>query len=200
MMGCSPGDSECAPQETPHQVTITRTFWIGQTEVTQEAFRRVTATNPSAFNGDRLPVDSVNWSDAQAYCKAVGMRLPTEAEWEYAARAGNPSVRYGDLNFVSWYNANSDGKTHPVGQKRPNDFGLYDMLGNVFEWASDWYSPSYYASSPASDPQGPAEGRYRVLRGGSRQHNAMNSRASHRGWYVPGVSNLSTSGVRCAGN
>jgi len=199
-MGCSPGDSECGKEETPHDVAITKDFWIGQTEVTQTAYQRVTGTNPRVFNGDGLPVENVTWNDAQAYCKAVGMRLPTDAEWECAARGGNPSARYGNVNTVAWYNANSNHSAHPVGPKQPNEYGLFDMPGNLFEWVSDWYGDSYYGSSPAADPQGPAEGQYRALRGGSWQYDARNSRASHRCWDVPGVGNCNYTGMRCAGN
>jgi len=130
IMGCSPGDDECYDDEKPpHQVTITKGFWIGQTEVTQEAYQRVIGANPSHFRGDELPVENVNWNEARAYCVAVGMRLPTEAEWEYAARGGNASARYGSLDAVAWYRGNSGGKTHLVGQKQKNAYGLYDMPG-----------------------------------------------------------------------
>jgi serine/threonine-protein kinase len=136
-MGCSPGDSECYDYEQPsHSVNIPQGFWMGQTEVTQEAYRRVTGQDPSRFKGDRLPVEQVNWQEAQAYCEAVGMRLPTEQEWEYAARAGDASPRYGSLEAVAWYNGNSHMQTHEVGQKQPNAWGLYDMLGNVWEWTA----------------------------------------------------------------
>jgi len=167
-MGCSPVDGECYPEEKPaHEVTITRGFWMGQTPVTQEAYQRVSGNNPSHFIGQRLPVEQVSWNDAQAYCEAAGMRLPTEAEWEYAARGGNTSARYGTVDSVAWYGGNSGSKTHEVGQKPANGFGLGDMLGNVWEWVVDWYNDQYYGRSPASDPWGPPSGQSRVLRGGS---------------------------------
>ena len=143
-MGCSRGDSECRENEEPaHQVTITTGFWIGQTPATQEAYQRVMGKNPSYFKGAQLPVENVNWDKARSYCQAVGMRLPTEAEWEYAARAGSTTSRYGDIDQVAWYTANSGSKTHEVAQKQPNAWDLYDMLGNVWEWTSDWYADKY---------------------------------------------------------
>src|SRR5437899_167917 len=123
--------------------------------------------NPSHFHGEQLPVETVTWNQAKRYCEAVGGRLPTEAEWEYAARAGNEASRYGNLNEIAWYDNNSDHKTHDVGQKQANRWGLYDMLGNVWEWVGDWYDEKYYAKSPSVDPTGPTSGKYRVVRGGS---------------------------------
>jgi formylglycine-generating enzyme required for sulfatase activity len=192
-MGCSPGDNECFDDEKPsHEVTISKGFWIGQTLVTQAAYKQVVGVNPSRFKGEQLPVETVSWNDAQSYCRTVGMRLPTEAEWEYAARAGNISSRYGDLDAVAWYSDNSgpqriDGgalyqsdpknyesnliikgnKTHAVGQKQPNAWRLYDMLGNAWEWTADWFGKNYYASSEARDPTGPSSGTYRALGGGA---------------------------------
>jgi formylglycine-generating enzyme required for sulfatase activity len=199
-MGCSPGDSECADDEKPaHQVTITKGFWIGQTEVTQAAYERVTRGNPSHFKGVALPVET-NGVEAGAYCKAVGMRLPTEAEWEYAARGGNPAARYGTLDTIAWYDGNSGNRTHEVGQKQANGYGLYDMLGNVWEWVADWYDPNYYASSPASDPKGPSSGQLRTLtlRGGSWFNGSRFARASIRFWVGPG-GRYDNFGVRYAG-
>jgi formylglycine-generating enzyme required for sulfatase activity len=101
--------------------------------VTQEAWQRIMGSNPSHFKGARLPVEMVSWNDARSYCSKIGMRLPTEAEWEYAARGGNASARYGALDAVAWYKSNSAGQTHEVGQQQANEFGLFDMLGNVWE-------------------------------------------------------------------
>ena len=181
-MGCSPGDGECDADEKPaHRVTITKGFWIGQTEVTQEAFQRAMGSNPSHFQGTSLPVDTVSWNEAQRYCEAVGMRLPTEAEWEYAARAGSTGARYGD-GAIAWHAGNSGGQTHEVAQKQPNTWGLYDMLGNVWEWVADWYAD--YAAGSQSNPHGPASGTYRALRGGSWVDAPWRARASNRGTFV----------------
>jgi formylglycine-generating enzyme required for sulfatase activity len=201
MMGCSPGDSECYDNEKPsHRVTITKGFWMGQTEVTQAAYERVMQGDPEFlfFKGASLPVETITWDEAGAYCKAVGKRLPTEAEWEYAARGGSSEVRYGALDAVAWYDKNSSRKTHPVGRKQANGYGLYDMLGNVWEWVEDWYDEKYYASSPASDPKGPSSGKLRVLRGGSFYNNPRNLRASYRIRSVP-VNQYINFGFRCAG-
>jgi len=138
MMGCSPGDTFCFPDETPHEVTIDQGFWIGQTLVTQGAYKRVTGENPSFYkHGDQFPVDRVDYIDAYGYCVAVGMRLPKEAEWEYAARANTTGARYSDdLDAIAWYKDNSFGHSHEVAQKQPNAFHLYDMLGNMWQWTT----------------------------------------------------------------
>jgi formylglycine-generating enzyme required for sulfatase activity len=199
IMGCSPGDRECPPNEgPPHQVTITAGFWIGQTDVTQLAWRQVKGTDPSYFKGSQLPVETVNWNEAQSYCQAVGMRLPTEAEWEYAARAGSTGSRYADIDQIGWYSANSGGKTHQVMQKQPNAWGLYDMLGNVWQWTEDWYADTY-SGSAETDPHGPASGKYRALRGGSWYFDPAYLRASFRSWLVQEF-RLYDIGFRCLGN
>ena len=170
-MGCSKGDKECQPDEGkgPHEVEITRGFWIGQPEVTQAAYQKLRKTNPTKFRGVDRPVETVSWTDATTFCTQAGLRLPTEAEWEYAARAGSKDARYGDLEKIARYSAKGEDGTKPVRTRDPNAWGLYDMLGNVWEWVADWYDPSYYFDSTAfKDPQGPAsspEGD-RVLRGG----------------------------------
>jgi formylglycine-generating enzyme required for sulfatase activity len=146
--------------------------------VTQEAYQRVTGTNPSHFKGPKLPVETVRWNEAQGYCAAVGMRLPTEAEWEYAARASDATARYGAIGDVAWYSGNSGGKTHDVGQKQANAFGLFDMLGNVWEWVADGYGT--YQAGNATDPQVPSSGQYRALRGGSWYYGPRGVRASVR--------------------
>ena len=197
-MGCSSGDADCDSDESPpHEVTIGKGFWMGQTEVTQEAFQRVLGSNPSNAQGPSLPVESVNWFRAHAYCNAVGMRLPTEAEWEYAARGGSSGLRYGNPGQIAWFHANSDGKTHDVAQKQPNAYELYDLLGNVAEWTADWYAP--YANTAVSDPQGPPNGEYRILRGASCVGGIKVLRVSARAPRKPG-NKTGYVGVRCAGN
>ncbi len=196
-MGCSPGDNECGEDEKPaHQVTITKGFWLGQTAVTQAAFQRVRGNNPSHFKGDNRPVESVTWNDATGYCSAIGGRLPTEAEWEYAARAGTTGSRYGNLDEIAWYTANSGGQTHEVAQKQPNAWGLYDMLGNVYQWVEDWSGS--YSSGEQSDPQGAASGQYRALRGGSWYDGPRVVRASYRSGLAP-ANRGGDVGFRCVG-
>ena len=181
-MGCSPGDGDCRKDEMPaHSVTITRGFWMGQTAVTQAAYQRVKGSNPSSLKGDQRPVVDVNWYDAVAYCSAVGMRLPTEAEWEYAARAGSSASRYGDLDLVAWWGGNSGNQLHDVAQKQPNGWGLFDMLGNVWQWTADWYSENYYNQPPPRDPKGPPSGTEKVARGGAFHTRGDFVRLSHRG-------------------
>ena len=224
-MGCSSGDNECFEDEKPvHEVTITKGFWMGQTLVTQSAYKRVVGVNPSRFKGEQLPVETVSWDDAQSYCRTVGMRLPTEAEWEYAARAGNTGARYGDLEAIAWYSGNSgrqrlDGgemfrsdpknyeenliakgnQTHAIGQKQPNAWQLYDMLGNVWEWTADWFDKNYYVRSEAHDPTGPSSGTHRALRGGAWDDDARNTRLSNRYSLAPDSRNF-YAGFRCVGN
>jgi formylglycine-generating enzyme required for sulfatase activity len=180
-MGCFENDHEGFENEKPpHPITITKGFWLGQTPVTQAAYQRVMGNNPSHFHGEQLPIETVTWNQAKAFCEAVGGRLPTEAEWEYAARAGTTGARYGQLEGIAWYRENSGGKTQEVGQKQPNGWNLYDMMGNVWEWVGDWYDEKPYAESPSVDPSGPASGKYRVLRGGSFNDVSRTLRSSVR--------------------
>ncbi len=178
VMGCSPGDSDCVDDERPpHRVRITKGFEIDKYEITQSQWAAVMGSNPSDFKDPQRPVEQVSWNDVQDFLVRLNAGddtyhylLPTEAEWEYAARAGTTGKYYGDLNTIAWYGRNSDDQTHPVGEKQPNAWGVYDMLGNVWEWCQDWYGAGYYqqfANSPAVDPRGPSRGQYRVFRGGS---------------------------------
>ena len=178
MMGCSPG-AQCFNDAKPsHEVTLTKGFWMGQTEVTQQAYTRLAGSNPSQFVGLQRPVENVAWNQAKTFCEEAGGRLPTEAQWEYAARAGTTREQYGDLDAISWHSENSGGQTHNVMQKQPNAWGLYDMLGNVWEWVSDLWSG--YAADHVIDPKGPPSGQGRIMRGGSYAYRIWGSSASSR--------------------
>jgi formylglycine-generating enzyme required for sulfatase activity len=190
MMGCSPGDAECYESENPaHQVTLTNAFYMSKTEVTQAQWQAKMGSNPSTFQGQAdspsRPVENVSWIMAQGFNTATGFRLPTEAEWEYACRAGTTTARYGLENNISWNLFNSDSVSHAVATKLPNALGLYDTLGNVWEWCQDWYGDMYYASSPSENPTGPTAGTYRVLHGGGLLAGSDSTRASVRGWNIP---------------
>lgn len=158
-----------------HNVNIS-SFYIGQFEVTQKLWQDVMGNNPSETKGENNPVDKVSWNDCNEFIarlnKLTGktFRMPTEAEWEFAARGGVDSKGYiysgsNNIDAVAWYDANEDGQTHAVGQKQPNELGIYDMSGNVGEWCSDWYEDGAYAKSDKENPKGPAKGDYHVLRG-----------------------------------
>ncbi len=206
-MGCSPEDEDCRGEEKPaHAVAIGKGFWMGQTEVTLGAYRKfVKATgNPMPFKpgpdqGESHPMVLVTYDQASAYCRWAGGRLPTEAEWEYAARAGAMKPYYSsNPEAIAWFRDNSGYKVHPVGQKEPNQFGLYDMLGNVWEIVADWYGEEYYASSEPRDPKGPADGKTRVARGGGCAGRSDVIRASYRGMFRPDNRSIDT-GFRCVG-
>jgi formylglycine-generating enzyme required for sulfatase activity len=180
-------------EEPTHSVTLSD-YYIGKYEVTQAQWRAVMGSNPSYFTGDNLPVDRVTWGDVQLFLRKLNaktgkkFRLPTEAEWEYAARGGSQSKGYkysgsNTVGDVAWYENNSSSRTHPVGQKQPNELGIYDMSGNVFEWCQDLYGG--YSSSSQTNPKGPSSGSYRVLRGGSWKSDARYCRVSYRGCYYP---------------
>ena len=175
LMGCQSEGSGCGDDERPaHRVRISSGFEIGKYEVTQAQWTAVMGSNPSSFRGAELPVENVSWHAAREFIASLNRgdgshvyRLPTEAEWEYAARAGATGQLVADLDAMAWHGGNSGGRTHPVGAKRPNAWGLHDMVGNVWEWCSDRYGADYYRHSAASDPRGPSEGGFRVMRGGS---------------------------------
>ena len=190
---------EGGSNKTPHTVSL-NAFYMDKYEVTQQAFEKTRGGNPSKFKGPDLPAEQVTWLEANAYCNKVGKRLPTEAEWEKAARGGT-TTRYswGDsMNAdYAWFSDNSDRQTHPVGQKKANAYGLHDMSGNVWEWVADWYAKTYYETSPKNNPKGPETGEERVLRGGSWYSGDKHLSPSTRYWSAPNTRN-SNFGFRCA--
>ena len=196
-MGCtSEQGGDCYGDESPyHRVTISSDYYIGKFEVTQELYQAVMGTNPSNWKAYDRPVEMVSWNDAMEFCaelsRMTGRRftLPTEAEWEYAARGGKKSTnaKYSGSSSVAnvaWYDGNSGRQTHPVGKLRPNELGIYDMSGNVWEWCLDWYGS--YSSASQTDPMGPGSGSIRVLRGGSWHNGAKGCRVSYRNGNTPG--------------
>ncbi|MEC8024082.1 MAG: SUMF1/EgtB/PvdO family nonheme iron enzyme, partial [Myxococcota bacterium] len=219
-MGCTASQSLCDFDESPHEVTLTRAFWLSETEVTQSEYETLVGSNPSGFIGcGDCPVETVNWFETLAYANALslsqglapcfdisgstvtvlstsgnpydceGYRLPTEAEWEYAARAGTNVLYAGsdDVELVGWYTANSDKQTHPVATKAPNAWGIYDMSGNISEWCWDWHLSDYYTDSPSADPVGPTDSPVRVARGGSWIYDASYLRVSNRSGVGPSL-------------
>lgn len=218
MMGALGDDDKASSNERPrHKVEISRDFYVGKYPVTQELWEAVMGNNPSHFKGDARPVGMVSWFDCVEFCNklselenkelayiingenvscnwtAKGYRLLTEGEWEYCARGGESHLYAGSNNVdeVAWYSENSGSKTHSVGQKKPNGFGLYDMSGNVWEWCWDWFDSEVYQSrpvtggEPTSDPRGPTSGSYRVVRGGRWASYPSGMRASIRYYYGP---------------
>jgi formylglycine-generating enzyme required for sulfatase activity len=218
-MGSPDSDPDAYGDEKPlHQVHLD-SYWIGQTEVTNAQYRLFIQAggyntraywsdagwswrtsngvtqpaywNDPAWNGDAYPVVGVSWYQAEAYASWAGARLPTEAQWEYAARGGPLSrgYKYAGSNYVdevAWYSINSGGRTHPVGGKKANELGLCDMSGNVWEWVADWWDAGYYALSPWPNPSGPASGEYKVLRGGSWYYSRVVARCAYRYRVNPG--------------
>ena len=201
MMGSPTSEEGRVQDETQHQVTISKDYYLGVTEVTQGQYEKVMGTNPSNFQGKKTrgsssnhPVEMVSWEDAVEFCKKLSVlpeeqkagrvyRLPTEAEWEYACRAGSKTAySFGEssksLGDYAWFGGNSNYQTHAVGEKKANAWGLYDMHGTVWEWCSDWYGE--YPNSAISDPVGPREGSFRVIRAGSWLHAAAGCRSAYR--------------------
>ena len=196
MMGCVEGDKDCLEDEVPrHRVLLTKGFELGKYEVTQAQWVAVMHNNPSKFDvcGPNCPVENVSYTDVQEFIAVLNAlspdkhyRLPTEAEWEYAARAGTTGWygTPGDERLGGWTKNNSLGTTHPVARLRPNDWGLYDMQGNVWEWVNDWYY-YLYPPGPATDPTGPATGTSRVVRGGAWDNSAVDTRTFTRAYKLP---------------
>ena len=201
---------------TPHEVVVT-SFLMDKHLVTQEQFQKLMGANPSRWKGDKNPVEQLRWSDAVRFCNkrseaeklqpcydlntlkcnfdATGYRLPTEAEWEYACRAGTATAYFfGDtpakVGDYAWFEKNSGGHPHPVGQKQPNPWGLYDIAGNVWEWCNDFYKVDYYQESPRENPRGPDSGQNKVLRGGAWRFSADNCRSGYRYNENPGQSDV----------
>ncbi|WP_042695957.1 formylglycine-generating enzyme family protein [Azospirillum sp. B506] len=220
LMGSPDSDREARDFEKPqHSVTISRPFYLARHEVTQAQWEAVMGSNPYTLDRSNpyygLPgmaeritrpdhPATVSWNDAQRFIARLNgreggnrYRLPTEAEWEYAARAGTTTAySFGDnaaaLGRYAWYGEDfATGGTHPVGRKAPNPWGLYDIHGNAWEWVRDWYDPAYYANSPATDPQGPEQGAERVVRGGSWHATATSWRTAFRRGYVPDYRGIS---------
>jgi len=210
-MGCSPlPGGVCPGNELPvHAVTLTNAYYMGRYEVTQAQWTAVIGSNPSHFQSaspevpaaqvPNRPVEKVSWTMVQGFLSATGMRLPTEAEWEYACRAGTTTAFHsmpkfpngtsdaGQVGNIAWFTSNSASQTRPVGGKAANALGLHDMSGNVREWVSDWYGSTYYASSPSTNPPGPSSGTNRVLRGGSWVDDSFILRSSFRVSGTPGI-------------
>ena len=198
MMGSPLSELDRDSDEEQHEVVLTRGFFLSETECTQGQWEAVMGGNPSYFRGTERPVEHVSWEEAVEYCRkltakqrAEGIlpscwewRLPTEAEWEYAARAGTTGARYGELDAIGWYDGNSGSETHRVSQKAANAWGLHDMNGNVWEWCSDWYGD--YPTGNVTDPKGPSSGSSRVNRGGSWSNGARYARSAGRRGLVPG--------------
>jgi formylglycine-generating enzyme required for sulfatase activity len=214
-MGAVPGDRDAQDSEKPrHRVRITKAFWMSQTLTTVAAYQRFVKEHPGrnmppppAFNPNWTksdhPMNRVTWDEAKAYCESVGGRLPTEAEWEYAARGGKHGLKYPSGNRITSANANfadTKNETSPVRTYPPNNWGLFDMAGNLWEWVADWYDQNYYqifpTDKPVDDPRGPETGEVRVLRGGSFFNGPGILRASFRYWYLPDF-RIALFGFRC---
>jgi len=190
----SMGGTEYSRENPVHSVTLTKSYYISETEVTQELYQAVMGTNPSSFKGSLLPVESVSWNNCQTFITKLNsltgltFRLPTEAEWEFAARGGNQSKGYlysgsNTIGDVAWYAGNSSSAHHNVKSKAPNELGIYDMSGNVWEWCQDWYGS--YSSGSQTDPTGPTSGSSRVYRGGGWTSNATYCRVAYRDYGSP---------------
>jgi formylglycine-generating enzyme required for sulfatase activity len=220
-MGCSASNQwGCEVDENPvHEVTLTNAFYLGRYEVTQAQWTAVMGSNPSYFQSSSSqvpagqvplrPVEQVSWNMIQGFNTATDLRLPTEAEWEYAYRAGTATALHSFsgypngtnddtlLGSIAWFTSNSGSQTRPVGGKQANSLGLHDMSGNVWEWVSDWYLYNYYQNSPSTNPPGPPSGTSRLLRGGSLSNSSFSCRSSNRATEVGYIGPL---GFRVARN
>ncbi|MBT5304775.1 MAG: formylglycine-generating enzyme family protein [Candidatus Scalindua sp.] len=196
--------------EKPVHTVCVGDFYLGKTEVTQKQWEGIIGNNPSKFQCGECPVERVSWNNVQDFIKKLNektgrnYRLPTEAEWEYAARSGGWKEQWAGTNDkdkieeYTWYGFTAEGRTHAVAQKTPNGIGLYDMMGNVWEWCSDWYDKKYYETSPSKDPQGPSDGKNRVLRGGGWRSKDKGLRTTDRNYFVPTSKKFSDIGFRLA--
>jgi formylglycine-generating enzyme required for sulfatase activity len=200
LMGSPADERQRNKNEIQHRVIITHGFFLAKTQITQAQWRSVMGNNPSHFtkNGDEGPTEGVSWLDVcgcegenEGFLERINrltttdgrFHLPTEAQWEYACRAGTTGPYYSNLDDVAWYRNNSAGATHPVGQKQPNNWGLHDMLGNVWEWCSDWYEE--YSTEGVANCADPLLEPYRVYRGGGCNNSSFNCRAATRNNYIP---------------
>jgi formylglycine-generating enzyme required for sulfatase activity len=183
MMGSETGRNDERPA---HKVTIGLGFLMGRNEVTAGEWKAVMGREPYNFKGDRFPAQFITWNQTQEFIRRLNQmndgysyRLPTEAEWEYACRAGTTGEFADELNWIAWYDANSEDQVHVVGSLHPNAWGINDMEGNLWEYCEDWYKENYYSQSPGTDPQGPASGAERVQRGGSYSDRGPRSNYDH---------------------
>lgn len=195
-------DSEAAHDERPLHCVILNSYYIGRYEVTQAEWVRIMRYNPSYFKDDERPVESISWNEVQIFISELNTktgktyRLPTEAEWEYAARGGNQTKGYkysgsNNLHDVAWFWGNTKGQTSITGEKMPNELGLYDMSGNVHEWCNNWYDSIYYLKNSVENPQGPNFGEFRVFRGGCWNSDKEYCRTANRGYKVSDFRNPS---------
>lgn len=205
LMGSNSGEGDS--DEYPQHTVYLDAFYIDRYEVTQQQFRLVMGYNPSLWIGSDLPVDSMSWFEAKEFCEKVGKRLPTEAEWEKAAKGGRDDKWAGTsilekLGEYAWLDdinigSRSGSRTHPVGEKKPNGYGIYDMSGNVWEWVADWYDGEYYKKSPRKNPTGPDKGVLRILRGGCWDNHWYGARITNRYPKLPELK-YANYGFRCA--
>jgi formylglycine-generating enzyme required for sulfatase activity len=206
-MGSPESEPNRDTDEYQHEVVITHGFFMAELECSQALYESVTGKNPSGYKGNNHPVEKVTWNDATAFCNLLTTqhrqqgvlpqgwewRLPTEAQWEYACRAGTTTPRPGELDTIAWHRANRGEAHHPSGELQPNNWGLFDMLGNVWEWCSDFYDA--YPTNTVINPTGPSSGHYRTLRGASWYDAPDRARSAYRFWLPPDFM-FATLGIR----